>query len=103
MVAAINDAPGKDWTLDALASLGAMSRTVFAERFRTVIGQSPATYVTDVRMRRAKELLDAGRSVSETSRELGYASDEGFSRAFRRHTGVVPSVWRSGRHQAVPA
>jgi AraC-like DNA-binding protein len=50
-----------------------------------------------VRMRRAEELLSAGTPVSETSRTLGYASDEGFRRAFRRHAGASPSAWRDTR------
>jgi len=90
---AITDDPGRAWTLDTLASIAAMSRSTLAERFRTAFGSTPANFVTDVRMRRAQALLDAGHSVSDTSRALGYASDEGFSRAFRRHVGVVPSRW----------
>ncbi|WP_144783443.1 helix-turn-helix domain-containing protein [Microbacterium sp. BH-3-3-3] len=97
VVAAIEADPGQDWTIDQLAARGAMSRSVFAARFRDVFGTSPASYVTAVRMRRAEELLDAGTPVSETSRALGYASDEGFRRAFRRHAGVAPSAWRSAR------
>jgi AraC-like DNA-binding protein len=72
-----------------------MSRSVFAERFREAFGRSPGGYVTDARVHRAKELLEAGESVSEVSRTLGYASDEGFRRAFRRVTGVAPSRWRA--------
>jgi AraC-like DNA-binding protein len=95
VAAAVDDDPGREWTIDQLAALGAMSRSVFAARFREVFGTSPASYVTAVRMRRAEDLLDAGTPVSETSRALGYASDEGFRRAFRRHAGVAPSEWRS--------
>jgi AraC-like DNA-binding protein len=102
VIEAIHAEPGRDWTVDLLATVGAMSRSVFAERFRDAVGRSPASYVADVRMRSAKELLDAGRSVSEVSRELGYSSDEGFSRAFRRHTGVPPSLWRANRGSSVP-
>lgn len=102
VVAAIDADPGRDWSVEMLASMGAMSRSVFAERFRRTLGMSPAGYVTEVRMRRAKELLDAGLAVSATSRQLGYASDEGFSRAFRRHTGLAPSAWQR-RLDAVPA
>lgn len=96
VVAAVDRDPGREWTLGQLASLGAMSRSTFAARFREVFETSPASYVSEVRMRHAKELLEAGTPVSETSRALGYASDEGFRRAFRRHTGVAPSEWRSG-------
>lgn len=94
VVEAIHDAPGREWTVERLANVGAMSRSAFAERFRSAIGRSPADYVAEVRIDAAKRMLDSGRSVSEISRELGYASDEGFSRAFRRRTGVNPSAWR---------
>jgi AraC-like DNA-binding protein len=101
VVDAIHQEPGRGWTVEMLASVGAMSRSVFAERFRSALGRSPALYVTEVRMGAAKGMLDDGRSVSETSRTLGYASDEGFSRAFRRATGITPSAWRMSRRSLV--
>lgn len=94
VIAAIHDEPGREWTLDRLASIGAMSRSTFAERFRNALGRSPVDYVTEVRIDVAKRMLDAGAPVSVVSRELGYGSDEGFSRAFRRRTGMTPSSWR---------
>jgi AraC-like DNA-binding protein len=102
VVAAIHADPGREWTVEALAALGAMSRSVFAERFRRRFGSSPAGYVTSVRMRAAQDLLSRGLGVSSVSRELGYASDEGFSRAFRRSVGTTPSAWRSA-HRLVSA
>lgn len=101
VVEAIHSDPGREWTVESLASIGAMSRSVFAERFRAATGHSPASYVTTVRMDAAKRLLGAGRSVTETSQELGYGSDTGFSRAFRRHTGIAPSLWRAQRREAI--
>ncbi|WAA65886.1 helix-turn-helix domain-containing protein [Microbacterium oxydans] len=103
VVDAIHEEPGRDWTVERLAAIGAMSRSTFAERFRTAVGRSPADYVTEVRVDAAKRMLDAGRSVSEISRELGYASDEGFSRAFRRRTGLTPSSWRMANRTPIPA
>lgn len=103
VVEAIHEQPGRDWTVERLANVGAMSRSVFAERFRSAIGRSPADYVTEVRVDAAKRMLSEGRSISEISRELGYASDEGFSRAFRRRTGMPPSAWRASQLTAVPA
>lgn len=102
VVEAITDDPGNEWTLERLAALGAMSRSALSARFRRAFGSSPASFVTEVRMRRAKEMLDAGVPVSETSRTLGYASDEGFSRAFRRHAGVTPSSWRGHARPTLP-
>ncbi|MDQ4214946.1 AraC family transcriptional regulator [Microbacterium capsulatum] len=97
VIEAIHAAPGRDWTVEGLANVGAMSRTVFAERFRAAFGTSPASYVTDVRIRAAQDRLALGCQVSEISRDLGYNSDEGFSRAFRRRTGQTPSAWRLAR------
>lgn len=92
---AIHREPGRDWSLHALAELGAMSRSSVSRRFRELLGASPAHYVAEVRMEAAKRSLAVGMPVSQVSRELGYDSDEGFRRAFRRHAGVVPSQWRS--------
>lgn len=103
VVDAIHEEPGRDWTVERLAGVSAMSRSTFAERFRAAIGRSPADYVTEVRVDAAKRMLEAGRAVSEVSRELGYASDEGFSRAFRRRTGMTPSSWRMANRTPVPA
>lgn len=94
ILSAIHSDLGNDWSIDALASLGAMSRSVFSRRFREQLGASPGQYLTGARMEDAKRRLATGTPVSQVSRELGYASDEGFSRAFRRHTGMPPSQWR---------
>lgn len=97
---AIHAEPGRAWSLVDLASLGAMSRSAFAERFRTVVGTTPLRYLSQVRIAAAKRhLADDGLTVSETSRMLGYASEEGFSRAFRRHVGALPSTWRTQQRQ----
>ncbi|WP_125775743.1 AraC family transcriptional regulator [Antribacter gilvus] len=85
------------WTVEDLARVAAMSRSAFAERFRVVVGQSPASYLTSVRMDAGMELLAReGLTVAEAARRLGYESEAGFSRAFRRHTGSPPALWRRG-------
>lgn len=94
---AIHDDPGREWSVAGLAEIGAMSRSVFADRFRAATGRTPAAYLGEVRIDMAKSFLAEGTSVSEAARRLGYASDEGFSRAFRRRTGVAPSQWRYRR------
>lgn len=97
VIEAIHAAPGREWSVAGLASVGAMSRSVFAQRFRAAFGVSPASYVTEVRMRTAQDLLAGGRGVGDVSRTLGYGSEDGFSRAFRRSTGQTPSAWRAAQ------
>lgn len=91
---AIHDDPGSPWTVESLARLARASRSQFAEQFRDAVGDTPARYLTRVRMQRAERMLRAGASVTDIAYQLGYESDAGFSRAFRRHAGVSPSLWR---------
>lgn len=94
-VAAMREAPGEPWTVERLARIASASRTVFAERFRELVGDSPNRYLTTVRMEHAARLLRDGRlSVADVASRLGYSSDVAFSRAFRRHTGESPAMWR---------
>jgi AraC-like DNA-binding protein len=91
---AIHDDPGSPWTVASLARLARASRSQFAEQFKDAVGDTPARYLTRVRMERAERMLRAGASVTDIAYQLGYESDAGFSRAFRRHAGVSPSLWR---------
>ena len=72
-----------------------MSRTTFAERFRTVAGIPPLTYLNQWRMLLARRAL-RGRDLPITAlaTELGYASDSAFSTAFKRVVGESPLRYR---------
>jgi AraC-like DNA-binding protein len=98
---AIHECPGCAWTVQELAQVASMSRSAFAERFTALVGQSPASYLTDVRMEAGKSLLlREGLNIAETAHHLGYESEAGFRRAFRRYTGATPAVWR-GRQRSL--
>ncbi|MCW5693437.1 MAG: AraC family transcriptional regulator [Pseudolabrys sp.] len=87
---AIHEAPKKAWTLDDLAGLAGMSRTRFAEHFRTRIGQTPIDYLTVWRMTIAAQLLARGKPVKSVAQQVGYTSAAAFSRMFTRVTGQAP-------------
>jgi len=87
---AIHETPKKSWTLDDLASIAGMSRTRFAEHFRTRIGQTPIDYLTVWRMTIARQLLARGNPVKSVALQVGYQSAAAFSRVFSRVTGEAP-------------
>lgn len=87
---AIHEAPKKAWTLDDLAGLAGMSRTRFAEHFRTRIGQTPIDYLTVWRMTIAAQLLARGKPVKSVAQQVGYTSAAAFTRVFSRVTGQAP-------------
>jgi AraC-like DNA-binding protein len=87
---AIHETPKKSWTLDDLAGIAGMSRTRFAEHFRTLIGQTPMDYLTVWRMTVASQLLARGKPVKSVALQVGYQSAAAFSRVFSRVTGQAP-------------
>lgn len=87
--------PGKPWNLPELAQAAAMSRTSFAERFRTVAGQPPLTYLSRWRMLLAQRALrDRDVRIASLASDLGYASESAFSTAFKREVGESPLRYR---------
>ena len=53
------------------------------------------------RLRRAKSLLgDTEASVEEIADELGFSDASGFTKAFRRWTGIAPREWRLAHRSA---
>ncbi|MHA4816839.1 AraC family transcriptional regulator [Streptomyces aculeolatus] len=87
--------PGRPWGLRELAHAAAMSRTTFAERFRTVAGVPPLTYLHRWRMLLAQRALrDGDAPVAALAAELGYASASAFSTAFKREAGESPLRYR---------
>lgn len=90
---AVHETPGGPWTLATMAQEAHMSRSAFAARFKSAVGQSPAEYVTGWRLTVAQERLRSGASVAQTATELGYTNPPAFSRAFARELGQSPRAW----------
>lgn len=96
VLAAIHLDPSREWTVETLARMMGASRSGFAERFATIVGETPARYVTQVRMHQARQWLVRDRmKISVVATRLGYESDAAFSRAFKRVIGSPPSHFRA--------
>jgi AraC-like DNA-binding protein len=88
--------PEETWTLERMARLAHLSRSVLVRRFRSALGRSPMEVLRDLRMREARTMLrDPSRSVTHVAYALGYSSGAAFTRAFAaNHEGVTPREWR---------
>lgn len=94
-LALMHERPGDAWTVDLLASRVAMSRSAFAAKFASLVGQPPLTYLTEWRMHRASRLLATSLlRVHEIAAQVGYDTESAFHKAFKRALGVAPSVYR---------
>jgi AraC-like DNA-binding protein len=89
--------PAQDWSAEALASEVGMSRSGFAERFASLVGQPPMQYLAYWRMQlAARRLRETGEAVAQVGYAVGYESEAAFSRAFKREFGKGPGEWRRG-------
>jgi AraC-like DNA-binding protein len=94
--------PERAWTIDALAQHAGCSRAVFAQRFREHLGRAPLQYLTQWRMHRAEELLaQPGLAVARVAASVGYASEASFGKAFKRHAGIAPGLYRKQQCRTV--
>jgi AraC-like DNA-binding protein len=97
-LALIHRDPTQPWTLARLARAVAMSRSAFAARFTTLVGEPVMHYVTRWRMQLAYSLLQADEMpVAALAERFGYESEAAFSRAFKRVIGQSPGACRRGQ------
>lgn len=92
---ALHEEPAKEWTLNELAGVANMSRSVFASTFRSVVGITPGQYLQGWRVRISQMALRRGRPLKLIAAEVGYGSEAAFSRAFKAQTGQSPREWRN--------
>lgn len=83
------------WTLGALAAEARMSRSVFAQRFRAVVGVPPLQYLKRLRINRAAEMITTtDLPINRVAARVGYQTDSAFSRAFSSEMGQSPVHFR---------
>ncbi|MCV9946943.1 MULTISPECIES: AraC family transcriptional regulator [unclassified Rhizobium] len=94
-IRAIHAEPAKNWTLAELGETAGMSRSVFAERFKAAVGETPIEYLSRWRMLLACDRLEKGDDpISIVAPALGYQSESAFSKAFKRVVGCSPRQYR---------
>jgi AraC-like DNA-binding protein len=84
----------RPWTLAALAREVGMSRSAFASRFAQLVGVPPIEYLSNWRMTLAKSALASSEvPMADIAEMAGYQSVSAFSTAFKRETGLSPTLY----------
>ncbi len=87
----IHENCAQDFDVQDLAREAGMSTTAFHTAFKNLTRTSPLQYLKNVRLHRAKELIQIqGEKANQAASIVGYESATQFSREYKRFFGVTP-------------
>ena len=89
----LDDAP----SLAELAALTGLSQFALLRAFRRETGMPPHAYLNQLRVRRARLLLDRGLAPADVAAETGFADQAHLTRHFKRVVGVPPAAYQRER------
>lgn len=91
---ALHADPAQPWSVQTLAREAGMSRSVYADSFRRVVGATPADYLAAWRLSLTRQQLRQGKPLKQIADAVGYGSVATLSRAFKLRWGVSPREWK---------
>lgn len=86
---------GKDVDLDQLCALSGMSKSYLVRVFAKHMGQTPHSFLTDVRVRHARALLAQGSEPADVAFDCGFYDQSHLNRHFKKRIGVAPGAYRN--------
>lgn len=81
-------------TVESVAAVLNIERSYLTRLFKEKKGKTVREYILDSRMNNAVSLLQAGTSVQDTARQVGYTDTFVFSKAFKKHMGESPKTYK---------
>ncbi len=98
----LENAPGRDVSLEELAAAHFVSRYYLAHIFKSVTGYSVKEYQLLCRVSLASErLMTTKASILDISLECGFQDLSNFSRYFKKITGMTPTEFRRSSIKSV--
>jgi AraC-like DNA-binding protein len=94
-LSALHSNPAHRWTVESLAAIAGMSRSAFAARFASIVGQTPLKYLAIWRLDLAADHLRAGAlTIRQIAEATGYGSEAALTRAFKSQFNTTPARFR---------
>ena len=85
-------------SVEQIARQAGLERTYFSHLFKEKTGQTPHRYLTQIRIRKACQLLDSGKyTISEVSYLVGL-TPHNFSRQFKQELGITAQQYVAERN-----
>jgi two-component system response regulator YesN len=85
----------KPLTLEDVAAVAGFNPTYFSTVFKKVTGENFLEYLSELRMKEARELLcDGHLRIDDIAEKVGYADTKYFVKLFKKSTGLTPQEYR---------
>ncbi|MDF2987679.1 MAG: putative sensor domain protein, partial [Eubacterium sp.] len=86
----------RDIGLNSMASLCNISTSYFSKLFRRTIGDNFSNHINQIRVRKARELLESTDiPITNLALDLGFEDSGYFIKVFKKLVGVTPSKYRN--------
>jgi transcriptional regulator GlxA family with amidase domain len=89
LVTEINKHPTQDWSLSNMAKFAAMNARTLTRKFHQQFAATPAEFVEQVRLDKARDLLSKGLVFKQVASASGFGDVQRMRRAFKRRLGVT--------------
>ncbi len=87
------------WTIEEMAKTINVSESYFIKIFKTATEMSPIAWLCDVRLEKARELLEGDwEHISVIARKVGMPNLSHFTRDFKKQFGKTPTAYRRDYH-----
>lgn len=91
----LQDNDGRGLTISQMAEHARLEERTFLRRFKAATGLRPTEYAQNLRVEKAKEMLQLSRRpIDQIAWTVGYRDASAFRRLFRRETGISPAEYR---------
>lgn len=95
------DYSNQNITLESIADSVDMSPVYLGRLFKKLTSKSISEYISEVRLKKAKELLTTSdNSINEISEKTGFISSKYFYTLFKKMNGVTPNEYRQNNRNS---
>lgn len=92
LLAWIDDNIGQSINVVDMADYMCMTERTFYRKFTATFGTTPSKYIEEVKLERAKQLLEKTLSVSQVAEAIGFKSESAFRARFESRFGLTPAM-----------
>ncbi|WP_187263738.1 hybrid sensor histidine kinase/response regulator transcription factor [Pontibacter beigongshangensis] len=91
-----------EFNIDTVAETVGMGRTTFYKKFTSLTELAPVEFVREMRLKRGKQLMDAGETnISEIAYAVGFNNAGYFSTCFKKQYQVTPTAYLKSMDKAL--